>query len=160
MDKNVLDDVFDSAILRHGFTEYNRDYEFLVEIGGISGGQHRLIFSHVYELSYTSTINDATLKQSLDDDFIDYQQWQSRGEPDGFVWGVNYSIAYPGFSIKINSEKANVWSNKLCIAMYEIHVATEAFKVEFVCHNVQLTKLNNNQELISRLSSPLKSFPG
>jgi len=31
-----------------------------------------------------------------DDRLTDYVEWEAAGKPDGYVWGRNWSLAYPG----------------------------------------------------------------
>lgn len=38
---------------------------------------------------------DEVWPRSWSDEFSDYQRWVSAKEPDGYVWGTNWSLAYP-----------------------------------------------------------------
>jgi hypothetical protein len=44
----------------------------------------------------TSRGGDETWRWSWDDLFIDYETCERAGNPEGFVWGVNWADAYPG----------------------------------------------------------------
>ena len=149
MDKKKLTDIFDIPILRHGFTEYNRDYDFLVELDPVNVSGHFILrFKHVYELTYLTTVTNDTLKLSTDDIFTNHQKWKDNGEKLGFVWGVNNSSAYPGFSVKDTSDKADKWIRILGLEMFEVSVETETFKIDFVTHDFELIDLKDNKELI------------
>jgi hypothetical protein len=157
MDKNKLTDIFDVAILRHGFSEYNRDYDFVFEADSTDdSGQFLLRFKHVYELSYLTSLTTDTLKISTSDNFTDYKKWQETGDKEGFVWGVNYALAYPGFTILDNSFKADKWTKTLGFQMYNVILETETYKIDFVTSDFEIIKLNNDTDLINRLFIKLK----
>lgn len=157
MDKIELENLYDIAILRHGFADYNRDYEFIIEIGGqINAGQFLLVFKNVYELTYKTTLPYKVIRQSLHDDFTNYQKWQDNGEKEGFVWEVNYSLAYPGFTIKDNSDNAIKWTKELGINMYEIILDTNTYKIEFLSSAFELKKINDKHDLADQIFLPIK----
>jgi hypothetical protein len=152
MDKNKLKDIFDVAILRHGFSEYNRDYDFVFEADSTDESEQSLLrFKHVYELSYVTSVTTDTLKISTNDNFIDYKKWQETGEKEGFVWGVNYALAYPGFTILNNSAKADRWTKVLGFEMFNVTLETETYKIDFVTSDFEIIKLNDKTDLIKRL---------
>jgi len=110
-----LDDMTDVAILSHGFLPYKRDYYFHIETmwRASFAGQYLLVFRHCYELSYHVSTHSQTLLLSWDDCFTDMKEWEKAGEPDGYVWGTNWSNAYPGFSIVENPARASERTQKL-----------------------------------------------
>jgi len=80
---------FDAAILRHGFTDYMRDYEVIV-----SGRDrpprtdvHRYQFIGCVEATVETRVAADTFAKSLPDEFVyagpDYPE---KEDPDGFVW--------------------------------------------------------------------------
>jgi hypothetical protein len=86
--------LFDTGITRHGFTPYMRDYEVVVVVP--RGSQHILKFSHCPFVEVVTTVRDDLWRCSWDDVFTDYSAWKAAGEPEGYVWGVCDSEAYPG----------------------------------------------------------------
>ena len=68
------------------------------------------------------------IAKSLHDEFVysgpDYPE---KGEPDGFIWGVRYSNAYPGLTYVEGGERAKHWSEKMDRKMHEITLETQAF---------------------------------
>jgi hypothetical protein len=157
MDKNKLRDILDVAILRHGFSEYNRDYDFVFETDSPDdSGQFLLRFKHVYELSYLTALTTDTLKVSTSDNFTDYKKWLETGEKEGFVWGVNYALAYPGFTILDNSAKADKWTKILGFEMFNVTLETETYKIDLVTSDFEIVKLNDDTDLIKRLFIKLK----
>ena len=140
--KAVLEreDFFDAAVLRHGFTDYMRDYDLI--IGGRNGPVHRDIHHYQFvgcvEASYQSAVNPLVFTQSLPDAFVfagpDYPD---QDDPDGFVWGVRQSNAYPGLTYLDQGERAQHWTNQLGRRMHEITLETEAFHLRLVFADIR-----------------------
>jgi hypothetical protein len=98
---------FDSAIVSHGFTDYLRDYDVVIDVpaalppevpigdtaGSYIAGRYRYRFTHCPEARVASTVGDEAWRCSWDDVFTDYQAWEAAGNPEGFVWGVNWANA-------------------------------------------------------------------
>ncbi len=97
-----------------------------------------------------------TLKVSTSDNFTDYKKWLETGEKEGFVWGVNYALAYPGFTILDNSAKADRWTKILGFDMFNVTLETETYKIDFVTSDFEIVKLNDDTDLIKRLFIKLK----
>lgn len=155
----TLDSLIDTAILAHGFTPYKRDYYFHIETMWQQenyAGQYIVFFRHCYDLTYQSLGGAETLLKSWDDCFINYQDWENAGEPEGYVWGTNWANAYPGFSNLDNSAKAKEWTNKLGKEMKELLVESEIFKLNLIYSDWTIKKLNNDTGLISQVLFPLQ----
>ena len=150
-----LDDIYDVAILRHGFTNYARDYQFYIAayqwIGDLEGS-YVLTFSHCYDLTYKTLVPDDVLKESWDDLFIDYKTWKKNNEPNGMVWGINWSLAFPGFKEVVNSDKAMDWSKRLDKPMKEVKLETTSFEISLTYENWKLEKISNEASTIRQVS--------
>jgi hypothetical protein len=157
MDKSKLKEIFDVAILRHGFSEYNRDYDFVFEVdSSADSGQFLLRFKHVYKLSYVTSLTTEALKVSTNDNFTDYKKWQETGEKEGFVWGVNYALAYPGFTMLDNYAKGRQLDQGFGFEMFNVTLETETYKIDFVTSDFEVIKLNNDTDLTKGLFIKLK----
>jgi hydrogenase maturation factor len=90
-----IDDLYDVAILSHGFMPYKRDYYFHIETlwSEPLAGQYILTFRHCYEMSYVANTESKTLLDSWDDCFINMEDYEKAGEPSGYVWGTNWADA-------------------------------------------------------------------
>lgn len=154
----TLDDLIDVAILSHGFTPYKRDYFFHIETMWKDkfAGQYLVVFKHCYSLSYNTIANNEILKQSWNECFIDFEEYLKAGEPEGYVWGTNWSNAYPGFSNLKNSEKATKWTKELGKEMRELIVESEIFKINLIYHNWTIEKLNEKTDIVTQAFFPLK----
>ncbi|WP_148041381.1 YxiG-like protein [Rufibacter immobilis] len=153
-----LDEIYDVAILRHGFTDYVRDYQFEIEANWIGdlAGRYILTFKHCYDLIYKTLIDDDLIKKSWDDLFTDFETWEKHKEPDGFVWGTNWSLAYPGFEEIKDSEKANDWSKRLGKQMKESKLETNSFEITLIHEEWNLKKINDSSSLIRQVIIPLE----
>lgn len=153
----TLDDLIDSAILSHGFTQYKRDYFFHIETIWKEpfAGQYLVLFRHCYDFTYTAFTGAETLIQSWDDIFIDIDRYEKAGAPEGYVWGSNHIGAYPGFTKLDNSVKANEWTKKLGRQMNEVEVEGEIFRMNLIYYDWTIKKLNDNTSLISQYVFPL-----
>ena len=126
---------FDAAILRHGFVDYMRDYELIV--GARDGAPwddlHLYHFVGCVEAAYRTRLRPSTFAESLSDEFVyagpDYPE---QDDPNGFIWGVRYSTAYPGLTYVEQGERAQHWSAQLGRLMHEVTVETEAFHLRLV----------------------------
>lgn len=157
IDDIKLEDIYDVAILKHGFADYVRDYQFEIEANwiGDSAGRYILTFKHCYDLTYKTLVKDDVLRKSWDDLFTDYQIWEKNNEPDGFVWGTNCSLAYPGFKVIRNSDKATNWSDRLGKKINEVKLETNSFQMNLIYETWTLEKINDDNSLINQVIMPL-----
>src|SRR5438045_16455 len=103
-EKLEKDPLFDVAILQHGFAAFMRDYDVIVEASGeVMPGRYRYRFTHCPVANVTTTVKDEVWRESWDDSFVDYNNWLAADEPPGFVWGVCWSMAYPGLTYQDQS---------------------------------------------------------
>ena len=141
--------LFDSAIVRHGFTPYMRDYDVeLVAMAAVPDGsrsyregQYRFRFTHCVCADVQTSVRDDVWPNSWSDEFIDYSEWQRRGEPEGYVWGVNDMAAYPGARYLAESERAGKWWTRLGQPMHEVRIETNAHNINLVFHRVVIEKV-------------------
>ena len=147
----------DFAVLSHQFLPYGRDYSITIQdCHGSNPGEHELIFTHCVRADYESRVGGATLRMSWDDIFCDYQQWENTGQPDGFVWGVNWSDAYPGLKAVVPSLLADEWISQVGHPFYEMTLETNQFLLRLVFHSIRHRKLSPNTETISAVTIPVR----
>src|SRR5438046_996991 len=83
---------YDFAVLAHRFLPHGRDYGFVVEkCVDADPGRFELVFTHCVCLDYQTKVRDDFWAESWSDEFTDYKKWQAAGEPEGVVWGTNWS---------------------------------------------------------------------
>ncbi|MBF6612677.1 MAG: hypothetical protein IVW55_06060 [Chloroflexi bacterium] len=149
--------LFDVAILSHGFSPYMRDYDIVAEVGGTGQGVGTYLyrFTHCTEAHYATRVSDNAWRASWNDTYINYESWMQAGQPEGFVWGTQWSMAYPGLAYIEDSELASHWSSRLQASMHEVSIETEAFSINLVFHDVFVTKLSGEVSIIDKAVIPL-----
>ena len=147
----------DIGVMSHGFADHGRDYIFILE-DSISNraGTYRLTFTHVVQLSIQTAVAPETWTSSWSDNFIDYQQWEAAGEPDGYVFGANWSLAYPGFTVIDDHPLALEWASKLNRPMFAASLETDRFNLTLVFHDAHLEHSSHDTPTVSRVIIPLK----
>jgi hypothetical protein len=141
--------LFDSAIIAHGFAPFMRDYEVIVDAGAAapdgSGsyieGRYRLRFTHCVRALTATTVGADIWRRSWGAAFADYAEWQLAGEPDGYVWGVEYMNAYPGGKLIDDSIIAADWTSRLSIAMHEAVIETNCHTISLVFHQLTVHRI-------------------
>jgi hypothetical protein len=146
----------DVGVMSHGFAAHGRDYIFVLENSfGPYPGTYRLTFTHVVEFSFTTAVGDDVWQRSWTDDFIDYERWEAVGEPDGYVFGNNWSLAYPGFEAIDNDPSAGSWSARLQRAMHAGTIETDCFKIALVFHHAHMERISGDASKVSKVIIPL-----
>ena len=143
----------DFGVMSHGFAPHGRDYVFIIEIG--RRGTFELILTHVVEMHYETRVRDDVWPRSWDDVLTDYAAWEAAGEPDGYVWGTNWSLAYPGLFVAEDDATVADWSERLGRQMYAMGVETDRFKISLIFHDVQHRKLSDEAATVGRVLIPI-----
>jgi hypothetical protein len=119
--------ITDAAILRHGFTDYMRDYEIIVGArnGPPNTDIHKYQFIGCAEAVCTTQLGITQLVrtfhepksifgESLADEFVfsgpDYPE---KDDPNGFIWGVRFAEVVSGWDYAENGKRAKFWSGRL-----------------------------------------------
>lgn len=142
----------DFVLFQHGFADHGRDYRFVVQ----ATGTFELTLTHVVEMQYQTRVRDDVWPVSWDDRFIDYETWQAAGEPDGYVWGTNWSLAYPGLTMPDDDPAAAKWSERLAKTMYAMAIETDRFSLSMIFHDVRSRKISDDDSIIRRVIIPLR----
>ena len=142
----------DFAVLAHGWAKHGRDYLIVIEdcLGG-NPGQHELTLTHCVRLDYETRVCDEVFQISWGDELTDYKKWQGAGEPDGYVWGTDWSDAYPGLEVVRDSRIAQEWTGRLKREMHEVTLETNQFFMRIIFHSVRSRKLNDSTATISKV---------
>jgi hypothetical protein len=144
------DDLFlGSAVVAHGIAPHMRDYDVVVDVvaprpdgrGNFIEGRYRYRFTHCPTVSFETSVSDVGWRDSWDDAFVDFGQWEQAGSPGGYVWGVCWSEAYPGMSYIDGSAAAADWSRRLGHELHEVLVDTNAYSLRLVFHDLRVTRI-------------------
>ena len=139
--QRALDDVFDQALVYHAFTPYMRDYEAIVYVtadpgSGIPPRHQRYLFRYCVEASIESTVDVGTWRDSLDERLI---RNESGVDLDGYVWGVNWQVLYPGMALVSPSARAQRWAEKVGIEFHEIRIEANAHRITLVFSDLEVS---------------------
>lgn len=152
--KNGFPDL-DFAVLSHGFLPHGRDYYLTVQ-EALCGdpGTHSLLFTHVAKATLETRVRDDVWLKSWDDVFLDYE---ASVDMDGYIWGTNWSLAYPGMSALQEDSEALHWSARLGKPMYAAVIETDRFHLRLIYHSVRTRRESDDVSLIEKVVVPLTS---
>jgi hypothetical protein len=155
--RDTLMQLFDLPILEHRFARHQRDYLIVAELGGDTAacGQYLYTFTHCPHARLTTNVTDATWQRSWADELLDYNEANRKGPPDAYVWGVNWSMAYPGPMYVEDSVLAASWSARFRHQMHEATVDTEAYSLQLVFHDITVRKISDHVAVYDRAVIPL-----
>ncbi len=149
-------DVFDNALLFHAYKPYMRDYELIVEVhvGPAVPGTYSYLFRYCVEARIRTSVADHIYRQSLDDRLTEYA---SGKDLDGYVWGVNWSLLYPGWALHTPSERAAHWTERVGIECHEVQIESNAYDITLIFADLRITKLSDRIDSgINRAYIPLQ----
>ena len=139
----------DFGVMEHGFLRHGRDYRFVIQDSICSDpGTYELIFTHVVDLKYETRVSDKSWQVSWSEEFTDYAKWMQAGEPDGYVFGTDWSLAYPGIAAPDSSPETQEWSERLQRPMYSAKIETDRFSMTLIFSNVHHRKLSDDTGVI------------
>ena len=164
MDKAAIavafEDIFDQALLFHGFAEHMRDYDLYVyatadPATGIPPTNLRYRFLHCVRAVVTTTVGDEVWPKSLDERLLDHQVAEDEGV-DGYVWGVEWQLLYPGLRLVDDSPIAQAWASRLGIAFHEAVIECNAHQLELVFAdlNVKRVPFGTTAHVVSAADRP------
>lgn len=130
----AFDDVFDQALIFHGFTDYMRDYELITYATadpstGIQPSFDRYLFRCCVRANVSTTLTVDTWRKSLDERLIAHETGR---ELDGYVWDVKWQALYPGMRLLDVSEDADMWSQELSMPFYEAVIEASGHRIALV----------------------------
>ncbi len=132
--------VCDQALVFHGFTEYMRDYEMVIQVSadprtGIPTEYLRYVFVNCVQANIATALSSEIWAVSLDERLIDYE---TGVDLEGYVWGVKWQSLYPGFEILGDSDAARHWSGRLSLPFYEARVQTNGHNFALVFSDLRI----------------------
>ena len=149
---------YDFAVLEHGFLPHGRDYRFVIQDTLCSApGTYELTFTHVVDLKYETRVGEKVWQISWTDEFTGYAKWKASGEPDGYVFGTDWSLGYPGIKIPLNSPEARDWSKRLQRSMHSASIETDRFYISLVFSEVRHRQLSDDTGLVRKVLIPLSA---
>jgi hypothetical protein len=144
--RTAFEDVFDQAIVFHGFAKHMRDYDVFIHASadsrtGIEPEHLRYRFTHCVRATITTAVPRDVWKRSLDERLLDYDSYLAADDLDGYVWGVDWQLLYPGFSLLDQSAEADQWSADLAIPFHEARIETNGHDVSLVFSDLRVDRV-------------------
>lgn len=145
-DKLEKYDLFDQSIIRHGMLEYIRDYEI---IGYLSGKEFDFELQYVFKGCIKSDfqIKVAPKDFSLDERLLDLAKQNEPNYPKAFIWGVNFSVVYPGWTLLDDSNELRELEKLYGIKFYKIHFETNAYDLALIFHDVEMKQIKRIEKI-------------
>lgn len=140
----ALDEVFDQAVLFHGYADYMRDYDVYIYATadprtGIAPQHLRYRFTHCVRAAASTAVRRDVWPHSLGDEFINYDEWLRSGEPDGYVWGVKWQGLYPGMKLMPESDETREWAALLGRPFHEVLIETNGHNLTLVFSDLRVS---------------------
>jgi hypothetical protein len=139
--------------MHHGLAPHGRDYFLILQ----AVGTYELTLTHVVEFHYETRVRDDVWPVSWDDRLTDYAAWEAEGAPAGYVWGTNWSLAYPGLEAPDHDAKAEHWSERLGKPMFAAIIETDRFRLSIIFHSARTRKLSDDSSTVRKVLIPLPS---
>ncbi|MEZ7127711.1 hypothetical protein ACBR40_20475 [Nonomuraea sp. AD125B] len=141
--QQALDDLFDQALLRHGFVDHLRDYQLVIlpmpdPQTGTTPATRRYLFRYCVQATCTTALPAHTWRVSLDDRLTTYE---TGAELDGYVWGVNWQALYPGVTLITDSPTARSWAAAIGIDFHEVRIETNVHDLTLVFSDLTIEEL-------------------
>ncbi|PJE97023.1 hypothetical protein CUT44_11445 [Streptomyces carminius] len=138
-----LDEIFDHALVHHGYTGYMRDYEVVVHLTaapstGIEPAYLRYLFRHCVEARCETTVPPGTWRVSLDDRLTDIETADGL---DGYVWGVKWHVLYPGAKLLPPSRAVRQWEEAVGIDFHRVLIETNAHRLTLLFSDLKVSEV-------------------
>jgi hypothetical protein len=131
----ALDEVYDHALVHHGYVDYMRDYELIVYCTadprtGIEPEYVRLLFTHCVVADAETAVPPSVWARSMDDRLI---ASDATDQPvDAYVWGVRWQAMYPGGRVLPSSARAAEWTRALGRPFHEVRIEANGHHLNLV----------------------------
>jgi hypothetical protein len=141
--EQMLDEIFDQAVVYHGYTSYMRDYEVIVHATadprtGVEPACLQYLFRYCVEARCESSVPPETWRVSLSDRLIDHE---TGADLDGYVWGVKWHSLYPGAKVLPESEATRRWAQAVGIDFHEVYIETNAQRLTLLLSDLQVSEV-------------------
>lgn len=144
----------DFAVLNHGFATHGRDYQIIIQDSiGSRPGTHRLTFTRVVRADCQTALSAEGWSRSWDDVFLDYELSK---DMVGYIWGTNWSLAYPGITALIGDDEAEEWTRRVGRPMYATTLETDRFTLRLIFHSVKAEMVTDDTSLVGQVVHPLQ----
>ncbi|MFD5034686.1 hypothetical protein ACFWM0_30370 [Streptomyces sp. NPDC058405] len=139
--QQMLDEIFDQALVHHGYTNYMRDYEVIVYATadprtGVEPAYERYLFRYCVDARCETSVPAETWRVSLDDRLIDHA---TGVDLEGYVWGVKWHSLCPGAKVLPESELTRRWARAVGVEFHEVRIETNAHHLTLLFSDLQVS---------------------
>ncbi|MEU0568558.1 hypothetical protein ABZ297_24690 [Nonomuraea sp. NPDC005983] len=85
-----------------------------------------------------TTVPAGIWRESLDDRLITYE---TGVDLNGYVWGVNWQMLYPGATLIADSPTARSWAAAIGIDFHEVRIQTNAHDLTLIFSDLRIEEL-------------------
>lgn len=140
----AFEDVFDQALVFHGYSDYMRDYDLFVHVTadprtGTRPAHLRYRFTHCVRADVRTAVPEEVWALSLDERLVTYDEGV---DLDGYVWGVAWQMLYPGMALLEGSSEAGRWSAALGIPFHHAEIRTNGHDLDLVFSDLRVDRLD------------------
>jgi hypothetical protein len=137
--------LFDSDLIYHGFTKYTRDYELFVynsvdPRSGSTSWHDRYFFRMCTEADVRSRVRAEVWATSLDDGLL--ERHRATRDDEGYVWGVQSQVLYPGATLIEESVRARHWEQEVGVPFHEVLIEANAQTISLVFAELQVARVS------------------
>ncbi|MBT0771991.1 hypothetical protein KIH74_23820 [Kineosporia sp. J2-2] len=139
--EQALDDLFDQALVYHGYTDYMRDYEVIVRGSAdpeAGQGHRRYLFRHCPRVTVTSTVGPDVWARSLDEALL---HQETPHDDAVYAWGVRGQALYPGAGKPETSRETRRWASRLGVPFYEITLEGNGHELRLMFSDLTVSDL-------------------
>ena len=138
----ALDQIEDHAVVHHGYTDYQRDYEVVVHMTadprtGIPPVHLRYLFRYCVAAHCETGLFPWLWQKSLDDRLIDHETADGR---DGWVWGTKWANLDKA-RVLPESDATRRWAGELGIDFHAVRIETQVHDLSLVFSELEITEL-------------------
>lgn len=133
-------DLFDQAITRHGMLECIRDYEVISYLSGMDfDSEVQYVFKGCIKVDYKVKV--APEHYSMDDRLLDIDRQDESDYPEGFIWGANFAVVYPGWTLKQDTDEIKMLEKTYGLKFYQVYFDTNAYDLTITFHDIDTKEL-------------------
>ena len=138
-----LQEMFDDALLYHGFVRYMRDYEIITYRAHAHSAAPAQYFQFLFrgcpEVVVRSGLRPDVWSRSMDDKLLTERHVTM--DSSGYVWGVESQELYPGPQLVLDSERAREWTERTGIKFHEVDIEANAHHINLIFSDLSMVEL-------------------
>ena len=117
-----------------------RDYEVIGYLAGMDfDSEVQYIFKGSIKVDYKVKV--APEHYSMDDRLLDLDRQDEPDYPAGFIWGANFAVVYPGWTLKQDTDELKMLEKTYGLKFYQIYFDTNAYDLTITFHDIDTKEI-------------------